>query len=318
MGRGDAPRTTRIAIRSLAGHPYSSSVRHHDLLMFRLHPPSTDKVRPDFKAAWSRGSSESKKAFLCPAINMEDLMKDSNLLEFIRSRALHPPWTFARHDYEAAKLGVTTKQTTQFGLVGHPGLVMFLEIDTFEILQGAEIVPALMDIADPFFMYGKVIPRSLLRQSLVEFVADEENRCRIENSYWTTQPGLICLRSQKETYSFLCGCCELLRKRKRTSIVPRSLAALTPLSRLRNTQGERQEEDLWSSLLAKAPYRAPQRPDFALLIDFVDSKCAYTENHILELRRSPLHFAEALAQYVSNDSRAPSKVSKPSLELPMI
>ena len=234
------------------------------------------------------------------------------MIDFFRSRAFNGPWTFARQDYEAAKLGIVTKQTTKHGLIGHPGLVMFIEVESYEILGDAEIQRTLMDTADPLAMYGKVVPRPTLRQSLIEFVDNETDRCRIENSYWTTQPGLICMRAQKETYGFLCGCCELLHKRMATAASPKSPTSYAMSSRRRDSQDAQQEEDVWSSLLSRAPYQAPHRPDFDLLIDFIDSKRAYAEDHILELKRSPLYFAEALATYVSNDSRAPQRNSKPT------
>lgn len=280
-------------------------------LLTQVWPDIAVHRRPDFTAAWSRNTT-SKKVFLCPFINLEDLIKDDYLLDFLRSRALALPSTFARQDYEAVKLGITTKQTTQFGLVGHPGLLMFMEVDSYEILEDVAIQRNLMDKADPLAMYGKIVPRSTLRESLVEFVEHEEARCRIENSYWTTQPGLICMRAQKETYSFLCGCCGILSIRANSISIPRLPTSPTMPARRRTTQDEQQEEDPWCSLLSRAPYQAPQRPNFALLIDFVDSKRAYAEDHILELRRSPLYFAEALALYVSNDSRALPKSSKPA------
>jgi hypothetical protein len=118
-----------------------------------------------------------------PSINLGDLVKDNNLAVFLGSRAFRPPWAFTRPDYEAAKVGITSKQTTHFSLVGHPALVMFMEEETLEVLQNEAVACDLMEMAHPLLMYGKVLSRTLIRNSLVECIADKQEQCRIQNSF---------------------------------------------------------------------------------------------------------------------------------------
>jgi hypothetical protein len=237
---------------------------------------------------------------------MEDLLKGSHLIDLLQSRAVHPPWIFSRQDYEAAKLGITNKTITQFGLMGAPDLVLCMNAEAYDLFETARRVAkeVIGGFEDRPFTYGQVQTRETLRMILCCVIHSEKERCRIENTFWTTQPGLITLRIQAEIYSFASRCVDLLQNRCC------SMPSRTLLSQKRLKHGGAQES-IWSALLSSAPYHAPQRPDFALLLDFVNSKRTHGEDHILELRRSPLYFTETIAEFNINDSRVTYKTPSP-------
>jgi hypothetical protein len=47
--------------------------------------------RPDFAAAWLQNTCYTPREYFCHAVNMEDLIKSSNLIDSVRACASQPP-----------------------------------------------------------------------------------------------------------------------------------------------------------------------------------------------------------------------------------
>ncbi|KAF2426552.1 hypothetical protein EJ08DRAFT_681174 [Tothia fuscella] len=81
----------------------------------RVCPEMPTSHRPDVTLAYSAGEDMLEEmielhrtSFLCPHINQDDLVKDSNFLLFLNSRARNPPYAFLQEDYERSAMAHTS------------------------------------------------------------------------------------------------------------------------------------------------------------------------------------------------------------------
>ena len=230
--------------------------------------PSTH--RPDYEA-FTRESEQQRAtatkfpdAYRYPHINQEDLLKPKAMLLFLKSRGRTSPDAFAMYDFNALRLGLTTKAITPPFLDQHT--MMFNgrnNRDTYGELQAWE------DHDDAFnaMMTGRGMHPG---------------------------HGLEILRSQERLLSFLVAFCEMILQ----DMSPESLTddqfsivAEPPLAYERDAGFEN-----LATMAAEAPYRKPASLDMSRVSSLISARVSAAKDHIWALREDPGHFVECVRE----------------------
>lgn len=81
-------------------------------VLVQAFPKIPARHRPDFEALRRENGEQTRSntrfyhSFLLPSINLEDLIHQDLLLQFVQSRARHAPGVFATTDFRSVHLGI--------------------------------------------------------------------------------------------------------------------------------------------------------------------------------------------------------------------
>ena len=234
--------------------------------MASLHRPDFQALQRESIVERRANETQLRNEFLFPYINLEDLLKASNLLLFLHSRGHNTPGVFAYSDQHTQHLGRTSTAIQPTYLSG------------YTMLLSGQTSPE---------TYGKIIAW--------DKVSDAFEMMMIGIG---VQPGegLLVLEIQEKILRFLVRCAEIILH----DLVPRNfrnpskpISLLEPPS-LHHTDAE------WASVaatVAELPYRVPMQFDFSRLQSLVNAKRAEAEDHIWLLREDPGYYKSCVEEW---------------------
>jgi hypothetical protein len=239
----------------LAVWPNMSASHRPDLQAFRANPTRQGGKAP----------SGHRSAYLCPYINLEDLVKSKLLLLFLNSRGRNPPYAFARADIEACHFGITSGAIMPAFLNEH--VMMFTGRSSPET-------------------YGELLSWD-----------DHPDAFDWLQSQRGAHPGegLMILEIQDRLYMFLVQLCKLILHEfpQATLVDPSNPVQPEPPSVSASATGLAS----LATTAAEAPYRLPAALDLNRLESFVGAKLSAVEDHILALREDPGYFARVVLDW---------------------
>ena len=236
-------------------------------LLLSAWPDMAEHHCPDLRIVWKEkdpakyDNVKYRYGFMHPQINLEDLTKTKPLLLMFDARSRHSPATFAKSDWNSMEVGKSLQVIKPVVLLGW---VMLLRADS----------------------YGSLHPHH------------ENSRHGLEDdSSFLPGIGTIILEVQQRLMRFLVTCGNLILHD--ILFNPELLQQLqsAPPSANIATLADTGTVDLRPSLdmvIQEAPYRVPDRFDFARLQNYVHARRAEAEDHLWALREDPAYFAETV------------------------
>ena len=220
--------------------------------------------RPDFQALrresleqrWS-GSTRFRNEYLFPYINLEDLVKTTNLLNYLHSRGHNTPDTFSFFDRRLPHLGITSAAIQPIHLGGHV------------MLFRGQTCPE---------TYGK--PAVWSEETLMTLLT---------GAGMAPGEGLLVLEIQEKILNFLLQCASIIVHD--LQITARLSVPLTLPPPSFNVPSEINWPSVTASV-ATAPYRVPAQFDFPRIKALINAKLAEAEDHIWSLREDPAYFRD--------------------------
>jgi hypothetical protein len=221
--------------------------------------------RPDFKAfrqeplgQQSFRSTRFRNHHLLPYINLEDLSKSSNLLNFLHSRGYNRPDSFAFFD---------RRMSHQCQL---NGTVQPIQLNDYVMYLRGQTSPE---------TYGKL--HSLPKATIMAVI--------MSGAGATPGEGSLVLEMQEKILKFLLQCAKyIIHDLPLTSPFSASMPSSPPPLVIHSDVD-------WPSVAASAataPYRVPAQFDFSRLEALINAKLAEAEDHIWSLREDPSYFQD--------------------------
>ncbi|MCJ1352873.1 MAG: hypothetical protein MMC33_002857 [Icmadophila ericetorum] len=210
-----------------------------------------------------------RDAYLCPYINVGDLVQGKRLLFMLHARGRNLPHEFCLADWNAAHLGLMSHALRTGTLTSH---TMLLYGKTTQKTYGQ-----LFSWEDKFEAKGWL-------QSQIGFLPGH---------------GLLLLEIQQRVLHFLVQCCKLILHDQKLDDLTHPSALVQPLFPATASD----DNDL-SSLplkLAEAPYTIPMLPEFKRLEIMIAAKRSAAEDHYWSMKEDPSYFEDVMNSYASYD-----------------
>ena len=263
-----------MRLRSIL-NKYQTSLQHRWMnrnvtkrkkLLLEAWPEMSTQHRPDFHALMNDLSgARQQDAYLLPYINLTDLSRPHNLLNFLKSRAMHTPDVFAWSDSRTVLTASYMKLVEVPQPYGHTILLTTPK------------------------MYGKIVSFNDEAWSIMD-VAHSKS--------FHLGEGLMTLEIQSKILAFLIRCTELLLHDQDLKSVPQyttsvtlsgALKAANPIAAPKPTE--------WRSRMkanTKAAYEVPRQASLHYLRGLAVAKKDEVEDEIWALRENPSYFQDAL------------------------
>ena len=248
----------------------STVQRRH--LLTKVWPEISAAHRPDFQimrrvpAEQIRAGSSHRDAWLLPALNLEDLTKQTNLLLFMDSRARHLPHMFVNADFNSVHLGLVTQA----------------------------LVPAFLNCYTMLFagqsvqeQYGKLVSWD-----------DDNDAFDMMTSGLGLQPGegLLLMEIQERKLQFLAKCAETIVQDllQAKDMTPERYLAKYDESFAHLPAFSSSERPSLYQEIEEAQYKGPDQFDIGRLSTFVRARLHQAKEHIWSLREDPSFFQDTI------------------------
>lgn len=251
------------------------NVEQRKKIILQSWPDIPSMHRPDFYAVQrvsDRNQSDLlnlRDYFLLPHLNLEDLATTRLLLLMFDSRGRYKPERFAVADINSVHLGTTTKE---LALIECPALYMILTAQKSSEPYGHMV----NGVEDPFEYI------SMTTDGLAVFPGK----------------GLLALEIQQRTLQFLNKCAKgILHDLALNDMDDRVILGSSPF----NEDSFRDECLSWTLANSEAPYRVPDKFDFARLCSCIQAKRTEAEDHLWALREDPGYFEDIMCTAREHD-----------------
>ena len=233
----------------------------------KQHRPDQQAVGLETREVRRSGCSKYLGRFMCPSINLEDLLPTKSLLLFLNSRGRHPLHAFVFADWEALQPGFSTGALRISSMFGHT--MLFYGQTTPET-------------------YGQTVPWYHNPRAL--------GWCA---SGFGVHPGsgIWVLQAQQGIMDFLLDCCRKILHDQPQDFLDENI----PIQPEPEPVAARVTS--WQSLAtlaAEAPYRVPADLDFDRIRSIIAAKITATKDHVLALREDPGYFEEYVKEFAEH------------------
>jgi hypothetical protein len=227
--------------------------------MATMHRPDFHALRNEPIEERRRNATRFRNEYLFPYINLEDLVKPTNLLLFFHSRGHNLPHVFSAFDRKTYRLGLTCNAIQQSFLEG------------YTMMLTGQTCPA---------RYGMLLDCSVHDNAQSLIGGDQPGE------------GLVTLEIQEKILRFLVRCAEIILP----DLLQSSKSILESLPPPASIHADDEWSSI-ATILAEAPYRVPEQLDFSGVRALVIAKRFEAEDHIWSLREDPEYFRDVVNQW---------------------